>query len=128
MIICHRSNVIPTCQDSSLLSDLKAAPFGKEKECSGKNFPLSFASERFHIAAPATAVTVCIFDIWSDTEKKRNRCGVSVPLFYSPLSTPGKGGEKKQTAVNKVVIVSHCDIWRCDFLRELCCKAFPAEG
>lgn len=73
-------------------------------------------------------LSLFVYLIYGQIRKKRNRCGVSVPLFYSPLATPGKGGEKKQTAVNKVVIVSHCDIWQCDFLRELCSKAFPAEG
>lgn len=82
------------------------------------------------LAAPATAVTVCIFDIWSDRKRKGTGAAYQCHFFHSPRATQEKGGlkKKKQTAVNKVVIVSHCDIWRCNFLRELCCQAFPAVG
>lgn len=57
-----------------------------------KNVPLSFASERFHVAAPATAVTVCIFDIWSDTKKKGT--GVAYQCHYFILL--GRHKEKER--------------------------------
>lgn len=68
------------------------------------NVCLSFASrapELFHITACTTAVTVCIFDILTDTEKEQV-LRISATILFSSCCV-----EKKWTVV---VTVYHCNI------------------
>lgn len=97
----------------------------RKKECSGKIVPLSFAlraPEPFQITACATAVTVCIFDIRSDT-KKEQVWRITATILFSSLCTE-KSGDKANYGQQSC----HCSIWQCNVLRELYCKLIPAEG